>query len=224
NELSSTEMEAWQRLIKVLTHEIMNSVSPIISLSGSLYDISKTSNAEWGTMQSGLEAIKVRSEGLLSFTQRYRKLTQIPTPEFQSVNVQGFVAHIVRLVQPEIDKRNIRLRTNIQQLTATFDPVLIEQAVINLIQNAMDAVENIENPSINIEVQLLEERARFIIQDNGSGINQNDLDKIFVPFFTTKNDGSGIGLALSRQIILLHGGQITVQSQIGNGTTFTVTL
>lgn len=224
SELSSTEMEAWQRLIKVLTHEIMNSVSPIISLSGSLYDITKTSNAEGGTLQQGLEAIKVRSEGLLSFTQRYRKLTQIPAPEFKSVNVDGFFEHITRLIQPEIDKQNINLQINIQPVTATWDSVLIEQAIINLIQNAVDAVEKQQQPFIGLELSVQGERITIKIRDNGSGIPAGDLDKIFVPFFTTKSNGSGIGLALARQIILLHGGQISVQSEIGTGTTFTITL
>jgi nitrogen fixation/metabolism regulation signal transduction histidine kinase len=226
NELSATEMEAWQRLIKVLTHEIMNSIAPITSLSGSLFEISstKTSDPEWGTIHGGLDAIKTRSEGLLNFTQRYRKLTQIPTPEFQTVKVPDFIEHITRLVQPELDKRKIKLQATVQPATSTFDPSLMEQVVINLIQNAMDAVEKVERPQIAIQFQLEDERFNFKIKDNGMGIASNDLDKIFVPFFTTKKNGSGIGLALSRQIILLHGGQISVQSEIGAGTTISFTL
>jgi len=142
NELSATEMEAWQRLIKVLTHEIMNSIAPITSLSGSLFEISstKTADPEWNTVHSGLDAIKTRSEGLLNFTQRYRKLTQIPTPEFQSVQTHDFIEHITRLVQPELEKRKIKLQATAQPATSSFDPSLMEQVVINLIQNAMDAV------------------------------------------------------------------------------------
>jgi nitrogen fixation/metabolism regulation signal transduction histidine kinase len=226
NELSATEMEAWQRLIKVLTHEIMNSIAPITSLSGSLFEIStkKISDPEWNTIHSGLDAIETRSEGLLNFTQRYRKLTQIPTPEFQTVKVYDFIEHITRLVQPELDKRKIKLQTTVQSATSTFDPALIEQVIINLIQNAMDAVEKVERPQIAIQFQLEDERFNFKIKDNGLGIDSSDLDKIFVPFFTTKKNGSGIGLALSRQIILLHGGQIFAQSEIGVGTTISFTL
>lgn len=226
NELSATEMEAWQRLIKVLTHEIMNSISPITSLSGSLYEISstKTSDPEWSTIHRGLDAIKTRSEGLLNFTQRYRKLTQIPTPEFQTVQVHDFIEHITRLVQPELYKRKINLQITGQPASSTFDPSLMEQVIINLIQNAMDAVEKVEGPQIVIQFQLENERFHFKIKDNGLGIASGDLDKIFVPFFTTKKNGSGIGLALSQQIILLHGGQIFAQSEIGVGTTISFTL
>jgi signal transduction histidine kinase len=226
NELSATEMEAWQRLIKVLTHEIMNSISPITSLSGSLYEISstKTSDPEWSKIHTGLDAIKTRSEGLLNFTQRYRKLTQIPAPEFQTVKVHDFIEHITRLVQPELDKRKINLQTTVQPAISTFDPSLLEQVIINLIQNAMDAVEKVERPQIAIQIQVEDERINFKIKDSGLGIASADLDKIFVPFFTTKKNGSGIGLALSRQIVLLHGGQIFAQSEIGVGTTISFTL
>jgi len=226
NELSATEIEAWQRLISVLTHEIMNSISPITSLSSSLHDLTKAepSDQHWKTLHTGLDAIKTRSEGLLNFTQRYRKLTQVPTPEFQTVNLTDFVGHLIRLVKPEIEKRKIELRTNIQSRTATFDPALAEQAIINLIQNAMDAVENVSNPVVNVEVHQQGDRLKFTIHDNGPGIHAQDIDKIFVPFFTTKKNGSGIGLALARQIAILHGGEISVQSEIGKGTIFVLTL
>jgi two-component system nitrogen regulation sensor histidine kinase NtrY len=220
NELSATEMEAWQRLIKVLTHEIMNSIAPITSLSGSLFEISqkKIADPDWSTVHGGLDAIKTRSEGLLNFTQRYRKLTQIPLPEFQTVQLHDFMAHITRLVQPELDRRKITLQTTVQPATSTFDPALMEQVIINLIQNAMDAVEKAAHPQIVIQLQLKDDRLNFVITDNGNGIASADLDKIFVPFFTTKKNGSGIGLALSRQIILLHGGQIFAQSEVRVGT------
>jgi signal transduction histidine kinase len=226
NELSATEIEAWQRLISVLTHEIMNSISPITSLSSSLHALTtqKSSDEHWRTLNSGLDAIKTRSEGLLNFTQRYRKLTQVPAPEFQTVQVNDFVNQIIRLVQPETEKRNINIQTDIQSTRATFDPALAEQAIINLIQNAMDALENVSHASIKVSVQPQNDHVRFSIQDNGPGINAQDLDKIFVPFFTTKKNGSGIGLALARQIAILHGGEISVQSALGKGTTFVLTL
>ncbi|HEU5292982.1 MAG TPA: HAMP domain-containing sensor histidine kinase [Cyclobacteriaceae bacterium] len=226
NELSATEIEAWQRLISVLTHEIMNSISPITSLSSSLHELTSKEppDQHWKTVHTGLDAIKTRSEGLLNFTQRYRKLTQVPTPEFQTVQVNDFIGHIIRLVQPEIEKRSINIKTEIQAAKATFDPALAEQAIINLIQNAIDAMENTPHASIFVSVLQQSDRIRFAIQDNGPGINAQDLDNIFVPFFTTKKNGSGIGLALARQIAILHGGEIAVQSELGKGATFVVTL
>jgi len=227
NELSTTEIEAWQRLIKVLTHEIMNSISPILSLSGTLHEISKRKtqeSSEWSTLNSGLEAIKIRSEGLLSFTQRYRELTQIPSPKFQNVDADGFIEHVMQLVSPELNARGIVLKVNSQPVKVTIDSSLMEQVLINIIHNAIDALDNIQNPSISIQLTSKGERTHFVITDNGSGIDAANLDKIFVPFFTTKKNGSGIGLALSRQIVLLHGGEIFVHSEIKSGTVFTIVI
>lgn len=225
NELSTTEIEAWQRLIKVLTHEIMNSISPIMSLSGTLHEITKSNNQEsgnWNTLHTGLEAIKIRSEGLLSFTQRYRELTQIPSPKFQSVQSQTFIEHILQLVQPDLNKHGISLHTKLESAQIVIDTSLLEQAILNIIHNAMDALEGVSSPKIEIQLSRKQERVSIAIADNGVGIEQANLDKIFVPFFTTKQNGSGIGLALSRQIALLHGGEILVQSSVGRGTVFTI--
>lgn len=224
-ELSKTEIDAWQRLIKVLTHEIMNSISPIISLSDSLHEISKNQSPEnWQTINSGLEAIKLRSEGLLNFTQRYRKLTQIPAPEFQTINLREFIEHNVRLFKPELDQRKIQLTTNLQSVNASIDPVLMEQVFFNLIRNAIDAVEEATTRNISIDLSANDNRIRLVVSDSGTGIESQNIDRIFMPFFSTKKEGSGIGLALARQIVLLHGGQITVQSEVGKGTSFIIVI
>jgi signal transduction histidine kinase len=228
NELSSTEMEAWQRLIKVLTHEIMNSISPILSLSNSLHTITKgksqDANEDWKTLNSGLEAINIRSAGLLNFTKRYRELTQIPSPKFQQVNLQDFLSQIIHLLEPEFKKRSICLEQKLQPTIGLLDASLIQQVIINLLQNAIDALTEIDNPKIIIALRKTTERITISIEDNGTGIDAAHLDKIFVPFFTTKNNGSGIGLSLSRQIILLHGGELFVQSKQGEGSRFTLVL
>lgn len=228
NELSTTEMEAWQRLIKVLTHEIMNSISPILSLSSSLHTITQNKSQDaaedWRTLNSGLEAINIRSEGLLNFTKRYRELAQIPSPKFQQVNLNEFLSQIIHLIEPEFKKRGIHLEQQLQPTVGLLDASLVQQVILNLLQNAIDALTGVDNAKIRIEMHRAAERITISVSDNGSGIDAAHLDKIFIPFFTTKNQGSGIGLSLSRQIVLLHGGELFVQSEQGKGARFTLVL
>lgn len=221
-------MEAWQRLIKVLTHEIMNSISPILSLSSSLRTITQNKSPDaaedWRTLNSGLEAINIRSEGLLNFTKRYRELTQIPSPTFKQVNLYDFLTQTIRLVAPEFQKRGIRFEQQLQPTVGLLDASLIQQIIMNLLQNAIDALAGIDDAKIRIELHKATERIIISIEDNGTGIDPMHLDKIFIPFFTTKKQGSGIGLSLSRQIALLHGGELFVQSKQGEGSRFTLVL
>lgn len=228
HELSTTEIEAWQRLIKVLTHEIMNSIAPILSLSGTLHEISKgkaqATSAEWDTLSSGLEAINIRSAGLLSFTQRYRELTQLPSPVFKNVNIKDLIEQVLQLIQSDLNMHSISVVTELKSVQAMVDASLMEQVLLNIIRNAMDALEGINNPLIHLQLTAADDRIYISIKDNGAGIATANLDKIFVPFFTTKRNGSGIGLALSRQIALLHGGEIFVQSEVEKGSTFTIVM
>lgn len=231
HELNAKEMEAWQSLIKVLTHEIMNSVSPIISLSGSLKSMvsahsspSEVTYASWQNLGEGLRAIQERSLGLQHFTEKYRELTFLSSPKFEEVNLQHFFEPIVVLLKPEMDKKHIRFYQVTEPLMVTFDPKLMEQALINLIRNAIDACEHKADPVITLRARGLEKHYAISIHDNGSGIETSLLDKVFIPFFTTKKQGSGIGLALTRQIVLLHKGEIQVQSNPEEGSVFTITL
>lgn len=225
NELESNELDAWQKLIRVLTHEIMNSVTPISSLTDTLSQIAAGANDSPEVLpkiQQGLEAIKLRSEGLQTFTEAYRKLTRIPTPSFTKVNVHHLIKRVQTLFENELNAIKIEIYIP-ENLEIIADGALIEQVMINLIKNAIDAVSEVASPRINISTEV-NEKVYITISDNGSGIEADKLDKIFVPFFTTKPDGSGVGLALSREIIRLHNGSIDVYSQTGTGTQFTVTL
>ncbi|MEQ8925484.1 MAG: ATP-binding protein [Fulvivirga sp.] len=216
NELDSTEMEAWQKLIRVLTHEIMNSVTPITSLSETLKQIAanaKSNPADIDKLAQGLEAIHHRSAGLENFTEAYKKLTKIPAPNFQKVEVKPLVERVLLLFQKELT--HIKQEVDVDMgLTMLADPSLIEQVLINLIKNAIDAVHGVENPQIIIRATS-GEQTTLIVEDNGSGIDVDKADKIFIPFFTTKDNGSGIGLALCRQIIRMHNGTISFSSAPG---------
>ena len=231
-ELEEKELDAWQKLIRILTHEIMNSVTPITSLASSINglieDRDKTlDEEEMEDIRDGIYAIQKRGEGLLHFTETYRSLTKIPPPKFQLVEAQPLLERIHNLFKPFLKKYGVTLNLKFPSNMVVFiaDVELIEQVIINLLKNAIEAAKEVENPSIEIRAIKNNEGKTFIeVQDNGKGIPTDVLDKIFVPFFTTKKEGSGIGLSLSRQIMRLHKGNIEVNSVIGQGTVFTLSL
>lgn len=235
NELDEQELDAWQKLIRVLTHEIMNSVAPITSLSATLQHITQN-NAEvlsqaapkmLRDFNDGLNVINIRSQGLLHFTESYKSLTNLPPPKFVMIQAQDLLQRVTVLFKSPMEAQQIQgsLEISPNNLSFLADPQLLEQALINLIKNAIEALENRPNPQINIAARKTPEgRIAIAIADNGAGIPEEILDRIFVPFYTTKDEGSGVGLSLSRQVMLLHRGSISVQSQMGKGTTFTLWL
>jgi len=235
--LEEQETEAWQKLIRVLTHEIMNSITPISSLSSTLNNLlSQYSYDEQGKtpveneslteIEKALQTINKRSNGLLHFVNTYRNLTRIPKPNFKIFPIEDLFSNIKLLMEKELNKKNIKLILNIEppQLEITADEQLIEQILINLIKNSIDALKGRDNAEIHLNA-FYNKRGHFTIQvtDNGPGIIPDVLDKIFIPFFTTKTSGSGIGLSLSRQIMRLHGGTITAHSKPEEETIFTLT-
>lgn len=239
NELEEKEMESWQKLIRVLTHEIMNSITPISSLSSTisliLKDLSNDLKEEQVAgehfetikeVEYALDTIYKRTDGLMHFVNTYRNLTKIPTPSFSIFPIRQLVNNIKGLMTEEMKQKGIECTIQIEpeSLELSADEKLIEQVVINLVKNAMQALEGRENPKITLKA-FLNKRGRITIQviDNGQGIMPNVLDRIFIPFFTTKPQGSGIGLSLSKQILRLHGGNITAYSEVEKETKFTLT-
>ena len=234
-QLDEKESESWIRLTHVLTHEIMNSIAPITSLSETLSSYFETdgiakSKEELSdqTIQKtikGLSIVKRRGKSLLHFAESYRKLTFIPTPVIRPFAFAEFADNLHHLFQPELAAGNIRLETEIvpHHLTVNADEELLSQVVINLIKNAIQALEG--QPGGIIRLYAREARQTQIeVTDNGQGIPPEILKDIFVPFFTTKTSGSGIGLSLSRQIIYLHGGELTATSSPGQETRFSISL
>ncbi|MEE4259674.1 MAG: ATP-binding protein [Bacteroidales bacterium] len=235
-ELEQKEIESWQKLIRVLTHEIMNSITPISSLAStvsSMLNEYKSSNPQiTADEQEGLEdilhaisTIESRSKGLLNFVEIYRNLTRIPKPNFRYFSVSELFDRSLELLQPKISQYNILIRIKIfpQDLKILADPDLIDQVVINLLLNAVDAIKEVPEPQITIVASTnLNNRTTIEFADNGKGIKQDILDKIFMPFFTSKKTGSGIGLSLSRQIMQMHKGSISVRSKPDEGALFTL--
>ena len=234
SEIDQSEVDAWQKLIRVLTHEIMNSVSPIKLLSGSLIEmfeendkiktIEEIDNTTIENSVLGLKTIRKRSTGLSNFVETYKNLTQIPKAIFSEFKICHLFDHINTLLKQDLAQKSIRFtyNSNPKDVVLYADGKLIEQVLINLIKNASEALVNTNNPIIKLEAAIKNEKIQIKVTDNGAGIKQEVLDNIFVPFFTTKEKGSGIGLSLSRQIMHLHGGNINVKSEPNKETAFTL--
>jgi two-component system nitrogen regulation sensor histidine kinase NtrY len=230
SELEEREVDAWQKLIRVLTHEIMNSMTPISSLAATAQDLIAQSGPRddpesWNDIELALRTIAKRSEGLRHFIDGYRSLTRVPKPNFKFFPARDLIARVSQLLQAPLAESGARFESSLhpESLELLADPGLLEQVLINLVLNAADAVRGRADARVMVSAYL-DERGRPVIQvrDNGVGIPEENLDKVFVPFFSTKAGGSGVGLSLSRQIMQLHNGTISVQSRPGIESVFTL--
>lgn len=228
--LDETESKAWQKLLSVMTHEIMNSIAPISSLADTLKNMLQESvsslNNNSGSVDDlklGIDTIKKRSEGLLKFAETYRNLNKITTLNLKKVYVRDLFENLSTLMEPTLDQKNIEMEIVLKDtdLILEADTTLIEQVLINLLVNSIDAVKDREEAKITLSADMMANKKVLIkVTDNGQGMSQEVLDKIFIPFFSTKKSGSGIGLSLCKQIMMLHHGNIHAQSIEGIGTSF----
>lgn len=231
SELEEKEMEAWQNLVKILTHEIMNSIAPISSLAGTLKSELEEkidqnlplNTSEMEDCQLGLTTIEKRSQGLIEFVSEFRSLANIPAPKFERIEIAELFGQLEILLQHQLESQEITLiqELNPPDLILFADQYQIEQVMINLLQNAIQALEDALTKQIVLRA-FIDESGKIILEvtDTGKGIEEEALSKIFIPFFTTKSKGSGIGLSLSKQIMRRHKGNIQVRSQISEGSTF----
>ncbi|MBB6324829.1 nitrogen fixation/metabolism regulation signal transduction histidine kinase [Algoriphagus iocasae] len=231
SELEEKEMEAWQNLVKILTHEIMNSIAPISSLAGTIKeeieskmdDVSLVGPSDMEDYLMGISTIEKRSQGLINFVSDFRSLAHIPPPKFSSIGIAKLFDQLEVLLAHQLESKGISLRKELNppELILFGDQTQIEQVLINLAQNAIHAVEDSDIKVITFRA-FIDEAGKIILEvsDTGKGIEEEALSKIFIPFFTTKKKGSGIGLSLSKQIMRRHKGNIQVRSAIEEGTTF----
>ena len=226
------ESGAWVRLMRILNHEIRNSITPISSLAETIMmilhhenghpkELAQLNPQNLSDIQISIETLRQRSDNLHQFIDDYQKLTKIPAPVPMKIELQSFIEEIHSLFRTDFDTRKIKFLSEIepddQMLRA--DRNLLQQVMINLVRNGMDALENMNNPELIIRSQIEKGSIRISITDNGDGIDQGILDEVFVPFYTTKPQGSGIGLSLARQVMRMHGGNIWITSRKGEGTT-----
>ncbi|MBU8892326.1 MAG: ATP-binding protein [Bacteroidales bacterium] len=234
NELDEKELESWQKLIRILRHEIMNSIGPISSTIDTLneiisqpdsdktLDIKELSNERIHDIASGLKIIKERNVGLQQFVDSFRSISKLPKPSLKKIDIKPLFSDIELIWEKELEKRNVKFESLIDYSVdyIVADKSQIEQIIINLIKNSLEA--NCSNITIAASKDGVGKISIKVI-DNGQGIQSEILDEIFLPFFTTKEQGSGIGLSLARQIMRLHGGNISVQSVPNIETAFTLT-
>lgn len=230
SELETRELESWIKLIRVLTHEIMNTVAPITSLSQTILSYFKNLDGKVPDEKiirntiKGLEVINERGTGLISFVDTYRKLTRLPQPDKKPISLGELFESIITLINYEPKNKQVKIEREVvpADLEIVADKKQVTQVLINLLKNALEALSNTENGTIILKGEINENgRAQISVTDNGPGISEDLMDKIFVPFFTTKESGSGVGLSLSRQIMQLHGGSLKVDSKPQN-TSFTI--
>jgi len=228
DEIEQKEIEAWNRLIGVISHEILNSITPISSLSDTVNSMVSNKDSlnkeELEDLKPAIQAIKRRSLGLLDFVKDYRLIAELPTPELESHSIGEILQHIQILMQPFASVKNVKLSIGqtSSKITISIDLKLVEQALINLVTNSIHALEDIDQPQIEIDYRLEQNKLFIDVTDNGKGIEPELTEKIFVPFFTTRKNGSGIGLTITRNIMKMHYGNLEVSSVPYKKTTFSL--
>ena len=226
-ELDLKETETWQKMIRILTHEIMNSVSPITSLANSLSSIIKKEDEPnlklKAKLEKGLATIKNRGEGMMDFVRKYRNLTILPLPQITEVSVSELMNELIVLFEETFEKEEISFESKVEpkDLILKADKEQLEQVLINLIKNSIWAVGEAKEKSISVKAFISpNDKIQIEVSDSGVGFNEDLLDKIFIPFFTTRSEGTGVGLSLARQIMLMHGGSIAAYSDTEKGALF----
>lgn len=236
SELDGVQLQAWQDLVRVLTHEIMNSITPVASLAETAVDLVEDATRkvsdhpdvveELADVKSAVETVARRSDGLLHFVQSYRQLTRLPTPNKQALEVRDLFASVAQLVATGWEDQSIELVMRVEptSLQLTADADMLEQVLLNLLKNAEQALAGRDVPRVTMTASLNRNgHVCLEITDNGPGIDPDIADNIFVPFFTTKREGSGVGLALTRQVMLAHGGSVALGTSDTGGAKFSLT-
>jgi len=236
SELDGAQLEAWQDLVRVLTHEIMNSITPVASLAKTavdlVEDVKTTAQqhpnivSELDDVTDAVQTVARRSDGLMQFVGSYRRLTRLPPPKKQDMDVTTLFKQVTQIACQYWSEKNLSLKTRVEpeSLSILIDVDMVEQMLINLLLNAEQALESTELPQVQLRASL-NKRGHVVIEvaDNGPGVSKELRQKIFVPFFTTKREGSGVGLALTRQVMIAHGGNVKIKDSEHNGANFVLT-
>lgn len=235
SEIEQKEIEAWHNVIRILAHEMLNSFTPVSSLATTIKSLTENKKNELLSLDNfdeedlrdinmAASTIKKRSDGLLDFVKDYRTLTSIPIPQLKKINVKKILSEVSLLMLSAVEKAHVDLKILPIPANASImaDAKLIEQVLINLINNSIYALKDTEYPTIKMSCKVEQNKTIIILSDNGVGIEEKIMSQIFIPFYTTKKNGSGIGLSLSKNILKKHGGNLLVSSESGLYTTFSL--
>ncbi len=227
--LDQKEIESWQKVIRVLTHEIMNSLTPVISLTElaeTLLHDEKNTHPYAEDIQSAIGTAKDRAKGLLAFVKGYRQFLRVPVPNLAPIDLFTFIENLAQLLVDTFEKNNINFQLDLPPSSVSFpgDQYLLEQVFINLFTNAIEALAETKDPILQLHCSQGNNKLLFKLQDNGPGMTDDVFTQIFIPFYTTKEKGTGIGLSISKQIIQSHQGQLFVESEVGLGSSFFIEL
>lgn len=221
-EIDQNELEAWQKLMRILRHEILNSLSPIKLLATNLSEmpITNLSKEEVADMKTGLETIHRRATGLSNFLDAYSNLYRVPELELEIIPAKELLRRISTLHKDHFERENIDCRLSVpnESISIKMDERMIEQVLINLVKNAMEALKGSSDPILTLSVEENGNESILAVTDNGTGIPEDQLDHIFIPFYSTKDAGSGVGLSFSQHIMRMHKGRIHVRSLQDEGT------
>ena len=235
SEIEQKEMEAWHNVIRVLAHEMLNSFTPVSSLASTIKSLTESGDGkaldkealedeDIQDINMAANTIKKRSDGLLVFVKDYRTISNVPVPKLESINIKKFLSEIQLLMSAPTQEAGVKIKLLPIPANALvkMDTKLIEQVMINLINNSIHALEGIPDPLIKLSCIVEQDKTIILVTDNGKGIEEEIMNQIFIPFYTTKKSGSGIGLSLSKNILKKHGGNLLVSSQVGFNTTFSL--
>ena len=235
SEIEQKEIEAWHNVIRILAHEMLNSFTPVSSLAATIKSVTENKEGTVLTLNeleeddledinTAASTIKKRSDGLLVFVNDYRTISNVPVPQCTNINIKQFLTDIHTLMSPLAKENQIafELLPIPANSSISADGKQIEQVLINLINNSMHALQGRENPTIIMSCTVESTKTIILIKDNGIGIEEKIMNQIFIPFYTTKKNGSGIGLSLSKNILKKHGGNLLVSSEAGIHTTFSL--
>jgi len=235
SEIEQKEIEAWHNVIRILAHEMLNSFTPVSSLASTIKSLTESETGQpkkaedfdeedISDINTAASTIKKRSDGLLVFVEDYRTISNVPLPKLEAVNVKKFIGEMQLLMSSSVLSAGVDLKVMPIPANASIniDRKLVEQVIINLINNSVYALRGVKDPRITLSCLIEPERILILVNDNGNGIEEKILNQIFIPFYTTKKNGSGIGLSLSKNIMKKHGGNLLVNSEVGVSTTFTM--
>jgi nitrogen fixation/metabolism regulation signal transduction histidine kinase len=232
SELDLVQLTAWRDLVRVLTHEIMNSMTPITSLARTAADlagqVANPGNPQSIDLRDAVETVARRSDGVMRFVQSYRQVSRVPAPERQTILLASRLTEIERLLRSQWPAQGLRLTHEVEpaELQVDVDPALFDQVLINLLRNAADAAMNYSAaPEVFVRARASRiGRVVIDIDDNGAGVPADQRNEVFLPFYTTKADGTGVGLSVVRQIMLAHGGSVSVSESAMGGARFTLVI